>query len=166
MKIDNQQWKAIPGFSKYQASTSGELKTFNWKNKGVERIMKPALDSKGYLRTMLINDSGVLKTIKVHRIIAATFLESDPTRIEVNHKDGNKLNNSVDNIEWSNRSENIKHAFDIGLCLVAGRKVKNNETGKIYLSCSEAARDLNVPKSTLQSMLSGYRKNRTSLTYL
>jgi hypothetical protein len=156
----------VPGFSKYHASSTGQLKTFNWKNKGVERIMKPALDSKGYFRTMLKSDSGVFKTVKVHRIIADTFLESDPARNEVNHKDGNKQNNCVENIEWSNRSENIKHAFDNGLCLVAGRKVRNDETGKIYLSCSEAARYLNVPKSTLQSMLSGYRKNKTSLVYL
>jgi len=108
-------WKTIPGFSLYQASTLGNLKTFNWKNKGVERIMKPAKDASGYLRTVLINDKGKHCTIKVHRIIATTFLENPENKKQVNHKDADKSNNRVDNLEWCTFTENIRHSIDNNL---------------------------------------------------
>jgi hypothetical protein len=161
------EWKKIPNYSLYHASTDGEIKTFNWKNKGKEAIMKPAKDEKGYLRTMLKDDSGRIKTIKVHRIIAFTFLDKDTGMDEVNHKNGIKDDNRIENLEWSNRSKNVKHAFDLGLCTpLSRRKVIDSLTGKIYDSCSELARLQNMPKSTLQSMLSGYRKNKTQFNYI
>jgi len=105
-------WKKIPGFSYYQASSLGRLKTFNWKNAGREKIMKPALDNGGYLRTMLKRDTdGKFCTIKVHRIIAGTFIANPEGKATVNHKNGIKSDNRVSNLEWATQSENNKHAF-------------------------------------------------------
>lgn len=105
-------WKKIPKYSSYEASTYGEIKTFNWKNKGIERIMKPALDNGGYLRTMLKGDDGVFKTVKTHRIIAETFIQNPLNKKEVNHKNSIRSDNRVDNLEWVTHSENVKHSFD------------------------------------------------------
>lgn len=106
-----EEWKVIPNFSLYMASNMGYIKTFNWKNKGVERIMKPALDGSGYLRTMLIGDDGFFHTIKVHRIIAQTFIENTENKPQINHKNCIKTDNRVINLEWATVSENIRHAY-------------------------------------------------------
>lgn len=107
-------WKRIPEYSLYEASNTGLLKTFNWKNTGQVRIIKPALDSSGYLRTMLKHDSGKICTIKVHRIIAKTFIENIYNKPEVNHINGIKSDNRIENLEWVSREENIKHWVALG----------------------------------------------------
>jgi hypothetical protein len=104
-------WKTIPNFSLYQASTLGNLKTFNWKNKGKERIMKPALDGSGYLRTMLKGDDGKFHTVKVHRIIGSTFIDNHENKPQINHKNCVKSDNRVINLEWCTISENQIHAY-------------------------------------------------------
>jgi hypothetical protein len=112
MKKTETIWKKIPNYSLYEASTDGDIKTFNWKNKGTEAIMKPAKDTRGYLRTMLKNESGKFCTIKVHRIIAQTFIENPLNKATVNHKNGIKDDNRVCNLEWMTQIENTKHAND------------------------------------------------------
>ncbi len=115
-------WKKIPNFSLYEASNMGNIKTFNWKNTGAERIMKPALDGSGYLRTMLKGDDGKFKTIKVHRIIAETFIPNDDRKPQVNHKNCIKTDNRVVNLEWVTISENVKHAYKNNRLSQAGEK--------------------------------------------
>jgi len=119
-----ERWQTIPDFSLYEASTMGRIKTFNWKNQGLERIMKPALDGTGYLRTMLKGDDGKTSTIKVHRIILRTF-RGEPTndKNECNHINGIRSDNRVMNLEWVSHSENISHSFKIGL---SSNKGQNN----------------------------------------
>lgn len=118
-------WKVIPEFSKYEASNLGRLKTFNWKGSGRESIIKPCSNG-GYLKTVLINDSGKKCTIKVHRIIAKTFI-SNIEGFEVNHKNAIKHDNRVTNLEWCTRQENIKHSKDNNLqVILLGEQVGNS----------------------------------------
>lgn len=104
-------WKTIPGYSLYKASDMGNIKTFNWKNKGIEKIMSPALDGSGYLRTMLKGDDGIFHTIKVHRIISQTFIDNPNGKPQVNHLNCIKTDNRVINLEWVTISENQIHAY-------------------------------------------------------
>lgn len=113
------QWKRIPNYSRYEASTEGEIKTYGWKNKNKEAILKPAKDGSGYLRTMLKRDDGVIHTIKVHRIIAATFLDNPENKPQVNHKNEIKTDNRVENLEWVTKEENT------------AAWVKNGSNGKL-----------------------------------
>lgn len=91
----------------------------NWKpiNKEGYVISKWGKPTKGFLgdyyRTNITPD----KVMAVHRVLALTFMEcpGNPDDFEVNHKDGNKLNNHISNLEWVTKSENIKHASDTGL---------------------------------------------------
>lgn len=64
---------------------------------------------------MRLTSNGERKTWKVHRLVAAAFIPNEDNKVEVNHKDGNKSNNCVDNLEWNTPSENSIHAFRIGL---------------------------------------------------
>ena len=78
------------------------------------KVLKPAIDKKGYKRVAIMVN-GKLTTLKVHRIVAKTFIDNVDGKPQVNHIDCVKTNNEVSNLEWVNNSENIQHAFDNGL---------------------------------------------------
>lgn len=113
-------WKQITGFETlYSVSTKGRVKSFgkgkstNPKN-NVERIIKPSVGRGGYEKIKLFKD-GKRHYFSAHRLVAETFLFNPENKKEVNHKDGNKLNNCADNLEWCTPSENQIHAFEMGL---------------------------------------------------
>lgn len=76
--------------------------------------MKGHIDHCGY-REVVLSENGKSKNYLVHRLIATTFIPNPDNLPQINHKDGNKLNCSVDNLEWCTRSENLLHAYANGL---------------------------------------------------
>lgn len=108
-------WKDIDGYNgKYQVSNLGNVRSFSrWKNGG---LLKPGINTNGYYSVNLVKDGRKnTQLINIHRLVAMTFLDNPKGLREVNHKDGNKLNNAVDNLEWVDRFENIRHAVRTGL---------------------------------------------------
>lgn len=120
------QWKDIIGYEGlYQVSNTGLVKSLSRAVKSVhsnkwytkqDRILKPEITLKGlgYYRVQLCKDC-IINKIPVHRIVAMTFILNPENKPQVNHIDGNKLNNHVENLEWATASENVQHAFDTGL---------------------------------------------------
>lgn len=103
-------WRDIPGYEGlYQVSAFGKVKSLI-----TNRILKDRFDHKGYLSVILYKNN-TKKVIKVHRLVAKIFLDNKDNKEQVNHKDGNKANNNVSNLEWCNCKENIQHAFKIKL---------------------------------------------------
>lgn len=92
----------------------------------------------GYLRTQFGG-----KTRTVHRVIAETFLEKEKEKNFINHKDGNKTNNNIDNLEWCTRSENIRHAYNNGL--IHPKKGENNGRAKLSQEDVEYIRSVYRP---------------------
>lgn len=78
------------------------------------RILKQNDNGQGYLQVQLCH-RGVNKTERVHRLVALTFIENPEGLPKVNHKDGNKRNNAVSNLEWCTQADNIEHAARLGL---------------------------------------------------
>lgn len=76
--------------------------------------MQPRLNNRGYLQLQLKGD-GVTKSVLVHRVVAEAFLQTDDYDMVVNHRDTNKLNCHVDNLEWSTQKDNTVHAYENGL---------------------------------------------------
>lgn len=107
-------YKVINGSECYSVSNMGNVKTKNWRNTKKEAVLKPAKDKKGYLRVGLCIN-GNSKTFKVHRLVASAFISNPLNKPQVNHKDGNKSNNSIYNLEWVTCSENQIHAIKTGL---------------------------------------------------
>ena len=117
----NEIWKDIPGYEGfYQASNLGRIKSLLFYNNRYkkyikrEKILKTTTQKTGYLMLTLCKDKKK-SNLLVHRIIAKTFLSNPNNYPQVNHKDGNKKNNCVDNLEWCTSKQNNKHAFDTGL---------------------------------------------------
>lgn len=105
-------WKQIKGgYEEYQVSNFGQIKSLKNKN---EKILHLDKDRHGYMNVRLYK-YGTVKIFKVHRLVAMAFIENPNGFPEINHKDGNKENNFVENLEWVTRFQNIKHAFDTGL---------------------------------------------------
>jgi hypothetical protein len=110
-----------------------------------------------YIRVYIYN-----KTFSLHRLVAITFLENPENKQQVNHKDGNKINNAIDNLEWCSNSENQKHKFEIGLGNNFTRKIKQYDLDgnliKEYNSIALAAKHMNVSKGNIQGVLLNKRK--------
>jgi hypothetical protein len=79
------------------------------------KIMKHNLASNGYLRVSLRKENNTSMCVYIHRILAENFIENPDNKPMVNHKNGNKLDFRIDNLEWTTSSENEKHAYDNGL---------------------------------------------------
>lgn len=105
--MSSEIWKPIEGFS-YEVSNEGRVRN----SKG--SVLKQFRQKNGYMAVKLFkNGKGV--NYRVHRLVALASLDRPEGRDEVNHKDGNKENNAASNLEWSNRPENVRHAFMTGI---------------------------------------------------
>jgi hypothetical protein len=112
-------WKPINGYEGcYEVSTFGRVKSLDrydsMKRFKIGRILKPRKNQGGYLNVQISNGV-VIKNTAIHRIVALTFILNPNNYPEVNHKDGNKQNNHISNLEWCTRSQNEKHAYRSGL---------------------------------------------------
>lgn len=129
-------WKDIEGYeNKYQISNLGKVRSLI-DNKGNERIVIKTTkeQNNGYLYVNLWKNSK-MKSKKIHRLVAEAFLDNPQNKPQVNHIDGNKENNCVDNLEWISASDNCKHAYNSGLSnpiknLPKDLKGKNNPKAK------------------------------------
>jgi hypothetical protein len=111
-----EQWKDIEGYNGlYRISTMGRVKSFHKKN---AKILSPVFYGDYYGVQLCIN--GNKKKHYIHRLVAESFIINCDNKNQINHIDGNKLNNTVSNIEWCTASENRLHAVDTGLLKVRG----------------------------------------------
>lgn len=147
-------WKDIEGYEGfYKISNLGRVKSLP-RNGTVnkERIMVNRVNKTGYW-TIHLRRLGVSKYLKIHRLIAIAFIEKVEGKDVINHKDGNKLNNSIDNLEWCTHSENAQHAHDTGLrvtCLkqiAAARKRSNEVNSKRVMQMDVDGKEIQTFKS-------------------
>ena len=165
--------KTIPNFSRYSIDENGNIYSNNYKNSGKTKILKPAISKDGYLATMLLSDDGKYCSRKLHRWVMTTYIGERKKGYEINHKDGNKLNNSIQNLEYITKSENIKHAYKLGFLtpkigsLNGNSKLNEQEVKEIrehasnhgrYYGRKELAKKYSVSEGTIKDIITR-RKN-------
>ena len=128
-------WKDIPEYEGlYQVSNLGRVKSFGRKgNHYKDKLIKLNKYKNGYIYVHLAKN-GINKNVKVHRIVANTFILNPNNFSQINHKDENKENNCVDNLEWCDANYNNKYSKGIKI------KVKN----KIFDSIREVEKYYNL----------------------
>lgn len=114
----NTRIKAIEGFKDYFVTDTGDVYS---NKKGDMHKMSPCKDTRGYLSVPL-RKNGVSHTQRVHRLVLNAFKENTENKECGNHKDGIKINNNIDNLEWVTKSENTFHAYSMGLMDKSGEK--------------------------------------------
>lgn len=108
-----EQWKAIEGTNgMIEVSEDGQIRSLL---RGSPYILKSQRDNKGYHRVRVTINRQKM-SFKVHREVAKAFIPNPNNLPQVNHMDGNKSNNAVDNLEWCTNQQNVIHALEIGLC--------------------------------------------------
>lgn len=105
----NEIWKQVKGFSNYEVSTLGRVRS-----KVSNKFLTPYKNKKRHYKYMSLQQNGKRKNFSLHRLIASTFIENPLNKAQVNHKSGDKMDNSVNNLEWVTPKENVHHAIKNG----------------------------------------------------
>jgi hypothetical protein len=166
----------LPGLSKYGFSESGRIFSFR-----THRWLKYSKDTNGYFTLLLINDDGVSSRYLRHRLLARLFLgEPNSPELLVNHKNGIKGDDRIDNLEWVSPTENVEHAGAMGLtpkCFPISVRHVSDGTIHHYPSAVAAARALGMSKDAILWRIHGdpdavypegrqYRKRDDNATWL
>lgn len=171
--------KLIDGYDNYYIKEDGSI----WNSKK-NLILKPRVN-KGYMQIILCKKSKH-STFKIHRLIAIAFIPNPDNKREINHIDGNKLNNNIDNLEWCTRSENNYHASRMGLKpntlkkietarknglksigpLTKFKPVRNIITGDVFATITAAAKSINIRSQSLSKKLNGVGKNNSDFIFV
>lgn len=104
-------------FDRFEISNLGRIRNIE-----TGRVLKQFVNRNGYRQVSVsLGGRNNKKIFKIHKAVAETFISNPDNKPIINHKDGDKTNNNVDNLEWTTYSENIKHAFDTGLVTKTGK---------------------------------------------
>lgn len=170
--------KSLPHISNAKAG-----KTKNMKGRILKIVLPFKKNRQKSYAAVTLSKNGIRYSLLVHKFFAEIFIPNPENKKCVNHKNGNKHDYALHNLEWATKSEDLQHAYDTGLkkqkkgilAPLYGRKNGNKhtaksvidlETGKIYASCFEAANLNGITPNTLSRYLRGARKNKTSLVYV
>ena len=152
-----EQWKIIPEATNYEVSNTGLVR-----NKITKYILKGRRTPGGYLQVSIkIDETQKFSNRYIHRLVALNWIGNLENKKEVNHINGDKENNNIDNLEWVTPSENQLHRHTIGKNKTSHRKVgkfsKDGELISQYNSIVEAAAQEGHPRVSIDNVLQGKR---------
>ena len=155
-----EEWRDIKGYEGYyQISNFGRVKSLS-RDVGSNRckketIMKTSLDKDGY-ENLVLRKNGKQRHFRVNRLVAEAFLENPNNYPQVNHKDEDKTNNNVNNLEWCSAKYNVNYGLRTEK---ASKKVICVTTGKIFKSIAEASKYYNLKGNHISACCKGKLKS-------
>ena len=157
-------WKEIKEAPKYMISNFGRVKSIQYTK---ERILKLNKKKTGYLEVGLMVEPNYRKWFLVHRLVMETFSPiENSNNFEVNHKDENKENNRIDNLEWVTSKENCNYGTrNFRSSMKRNIPVECIETGIIYKSFHEASKKTGIDIACISMCCTGYRNRKTAGGY-
>ena len=156
--------KQITEYPEYYAREDGLIENKDG------RVLNTWVDNVGYKQIVLYKD-GKRNYLRVHRLIAKAFIDNPYNKKQVDHIDGNKLNNSIENLEWVTNAENTKRGYDNGVYLskkrveVLATSKETNNTKKFY-SIRECSAELKINRKTLSSIIKSGKPNNTDYSVI
>ena len=179
-------WKAVPGYEGiYEVSNIGDVKHLGhvkWRFTNIRGVDIPPrigdvinlYDSRGYMQVTLVKNN-IRKIARVHRLVAMAFIPNPNNKPEVNHKNGIRYDNRVENLEWVTKSENERHKYKTGYKTpqhvreaisrankgsnhAKARKVKCLETGQVFGSTIEASKTIGLSRNAVFNCCKGFCK--------
>ena len=153
-------WRKHPYHEDVVVSDNGRVLSYK---SGKWNELKPSVTSRGYARVTI----GHSDHSSIHRLVAETYIPNPNNKEHVNHIDGDKRNNRVENLEWCTRSENIKHGYKTGLIhpKQKGHKIRVKETGDIYESETRCAKAIHGTVSGISNCMQGLQKTHKGYTF-
>ena len=151
-------WVQSPTYEKYEVSNMGNVRHKDHR----DRIRRLQINKRNGYAYLPMNYNGKFKNVRVHRMVAEAFLPKPDGKDFVNHKDGNKANNCVSNLEWCTASENERHSVDVlgkhTTPPIHFKPVLDTTTGIRYPSIKAAAEALEVDYRKIGDVVHGRRK--------
>ncbi len=163
MDMEEEIWCPINGYeSIYEVSDKGRVRSLKF---GKERILKPRRNPEGYLKVCLYKN-GEHKDYKVHRLVAKIFIPNPDNLPEVNHRDENKENNSVQNLEWCDRKYNINYGTrNQRISKPVLQFTKDGEFVREWKSTHDVERNLGYYNQNISSCCTGRYKSAYSFIW-
>jgi hypothetical protein len=154
--------KQIQGYVNYFIDINGAIY-----NSITKKYINPSNNHSGY-KVITLYKNGIKKQYRLNRLVAECYLLNLDGKTQVNHKNGIKSDNNINNLEWCTPYENNMHAYKTGLKKgkTKGKLVVNLENGIFYNSAKEAALSSNIKLGTFVGYLNGNYKNKTSYVYV
>lgn len=154
-KYVNYKW--IEGFEgKYAINKQGDVLSVNYRMTGQAVHLKSARNKHGYMMITLTKDKKQ-KNYYIHRLTAEAFIPNPENYPEINHKDCNKLNNDISNLEQCSRQHNLEHSYKHNLAYNMPKKVTNGK--KIQPSIKQAGRSLGIHFQAISACINGKTKS-------
>lgn len=155
--MEQELWKSIVGYEHYQVNIYGTVRRLPVKRPGTFTrqiyYLKPDISYNGYLKVNL-RYNGKGRKFSIHRLIATYFIPNPENKKTVNHINGIRTDNRIENLEWATHSENVKHGFDKnGRISTLRKRVINTKTGESYDSLTIASLASGIKLATLSKQI-------------